>query len=81
MTLTRHTMTDEQRKSVALEYLKAFDNGGVTSAGESTLDPDYAGRDTARYPVAGVRDGARRRGRITVGISPRQLRATTGVED
>ena len=24
------TMTDEQRKSVALEYLKAFDNGGVT---------------------------------------------------
>ena len=27
------TMTDEQRKSVALEYLKAFDNGGVTSTG------------------------------------------------
>jgi hypothetical protein len=26
-------MTDEQRKSVALEYLKAFDNGGVTSTG------------------------------------------------
>jgi hypothetical protein len=24
------TMTDEQRKSVALEYLKALDNGGVT---------------------------------------------------
>ena len=30
MTLARQTMTDEQRKSVALEYLKAFDNGGVT---------------------------------------------------
>ena len=27
MTLSRQTMTDEQRKSVALEYLKAFDNG------------------------------------------------------
>jgi len=26
-------MTDEQRKSVALEYLKAFDNKGVTSIG------------------------------------------------
>jgi hypothetical protein len=28
MTVTSQTMTDEQRKSVALEYLKAFDNGG-----------------------------------------------------
>jgi len=32
------TMTDEQRKSVALEYLKAFDNGGVTSTGGIILD-------------------------------------------
>src|SRR6266540_2757037 len=32
MALTKLTMTDEQRKSVALEYLKAFDNGGVTSS-------------------------------------------------
>jgi ketosteroid isomerase-like protein len=32
------TMTDEQRKSVALEYLKAFDNGGVTSTGAGILD-------------------------------------------
>ena len=31
-------MTDEQRKSVALEYLKAFDNAGVTSNGGSILD-------------------------------------------
>lgn len=31
-------MTDEQRKSVALEYLKAFDNKGVTSSGGSILD-------------------------------------------
>jgi hypothetical protein len=37
MALTTQTMTDEQRKSVALEYLKAFDNGGVTSAGGSIL--------------------------------------------
>jgi hypothetical protein len=29
----REQMTDEQRKSVALEYLKAFDNGGVTRSG------------------------------------------------
>ena len=39
MALTKQTMTDEQRKSVAIEYLKAFDNGGVTSTGESILTP------------------------------------------
>ena len=38
MAIARETMTDEQRKSVALEYLKAFDNGGVTSTGGSILD-------------------------------------------
>ena len=38
MTLTTATMTDEQRKSVALEFLKAGDNGGVTSTGGSVLD-------------------------------------------
>jgi hypothetical protein len=37
MAITQGTMTDEQRKSVALEYLKAFDNGGVTSSGDSIL--------------------------------------------
>ena len=38
MALSHETMTDEQRKSVALEYLKAFDNGGVTSTGGNILD-------------------------------------------
>ena len=38
MAVATQTMTDEQRKSVALEYLKAFDNGGVTSTGGSILD-------------------------------------------
>jgi hypothetical protein len=36
--LSTQTMSDEQRKSVALEYLKAFDNAGVTSTGGSILD-------------------------------------------
>jgi hypothetical protein len=31
-------MTDAQRKSVALEYLNAFDITGVTSSDASTLD-------------------------------------------
>lgn len=38
MGLTVQTMTDEQRKSVAIEYLKAFGNGGVTSSGGLILD-------------------------------------------
>jgi hypothetical protein len=38
MAVCRLTMTDEQRKSVALEYLKAFDHKGVTSSGSSILD-------------------------------------------
>jgi hypothetical protein len=36
--ITTQTMTDEQRKSVALEYLKAFDNEGTTSSGDSILE-------------------------------------------
>ena len=40
MALTRQTMTDEQRKSVALAR-KALETGGVTSSG---------GSDTAPYP-------------------------------
>src|SRR4026209_2485265 len=38
MAITRGSMTDEQRKSIALEYLKAFDNKGVTSNGGSIMD-------------------------------------------
>ena len=38
MAIATQTMTDEQRKSVALEYLKAFDHAGVTSTGGSILD-------------------------------------------
>lgn len=32
-------MTDEPRKSAVLEYLKAFDNNGVTSTGGSSCKP------------------------------------------
>jgi len=38
LAVTKHTMTDAQRKSVALEHLKAFDIKGVTSSGASILD-------------------------------------------
>jgi len=56
MTLTKQTMTDEQRKSVALEYLKAFDNGGVTSTGESILEL-FAPDAQVAFPKWGVANG------------------------
>jgi hypothetical protein len=56
MTLTRETMTDEQRKSVALEYLKAFDRGGVTSDGRPILDL-FADDAQVYFPKWGLASG------------------------
>lgn len=56
MTLTTQTMTDEQRKSVAVEYLKAFDNGGVTSTGGSILDL-FADDAQVYFPKWGIAIG------------------------
>jgi len=49
-------MTDEQRKSVALEYLKALDNGGVTSSGGSIFDL-FAPDAQVYFPKWGVAKG------------------------
>jgi len=49
-------MTDEQRKSVALEYLKAFDNGGTTSDGSSILDL-FADDAQVCFPKWGLANG------------------------
>jgi hypothetical protein len=56
MAITRMTMTDEQRKSVALEYLKAFDNKGVTSSGGSILDL-FADDAQVFFPKWGLANG------------------------
>ena len=48
--------SDEQRKSVALEYLKALDNGGVTSSGGSILDL-FAHDAQVYFPKWGVAKG------------------------
>ncbi len=56
MALTTQTMTDEQRKSVAIEYLKAFDNGGVTSTGGSILDL-FADDAQVFFPKWGLASG------------------------
>lgn len=56
MAIAQQTMTDEQRKSVALEYLKAFDNGGATSTGGSVFDL-FADDAQVSFPKWGVANG------------------------
>src|SRR5277367_4082182 len=63
MALTTQTMTDEQRKSVALEYLKAFDNGGTTSTGGSILDL-FADDAQVCFPKWGLATGKEKIGQL-----------------
>jgi ketosteroid isomerase-like protein len=63
MAVSTQTMTDEQRKSVALEYLKAFDNGGVTSTGDSILDL-FAEDAQVYFPKWGLANGREEIGRL-----------------
>src|SRR3954464_4058715 len=66
MAIATQTMTDEQRKSVALEYLKAFDNAGTTSTGGSILDL-FAEDAQVMFPKWGVATGRERIGRLFTG--------------
>jgi hypothetical protein len=63
MSLAHDLMNDEQRKSVALEYLKAFDNGGVTSTGESILEL-FAPDAQVYFPKWGLANGTEEIGRL-----------------
>ena len=63
MALSRDLMTDEQRKSVALEYLKAFDNGGVTSTGGGILDL-FADDAQVYFPKWGLATGKEQIGKL-----------------
>ncbi len=54
-------MTDEQRKSVALQYLKAFDNNGVTPTGGSILDL-FADDALVFFPKWGLATGKKQIG-------------------
>ena len=60
---SKRTMTDEQRKQVALEYLKGFDNGGVTSSGGSILDL-FAPAAEVYFPKWGLAKGREQIGKL-----------------
>jgi hypothetical protein len=63
MAPTNLTMTDDQRKAVALEYLHAFDNGGVTSSGGSILDL-FAPDAQVYFPKWGLASGREQIGKL-----------------
>src|SRR3954464_10306952 len=63
MALTTQTMTDEQRKSVAIEYLKAFDRGGITSTGDSILSL-FADDAQVYFPKWGLATGKEEIGKL-----------------
>ena len=57
------TMTDEQRKAIAIAYLKAFDRGGVTSEGGSILDL-FAEDAQVYFPKWGLASGKDQIGKL-----------------
>ncbi len=67
MAIAVRSMTDEQRKSVALEYLKAFDRGGVTSTGGSILDL-FASDAQVMFPKWGIATGPEEIGKLFTDI-------------
>lgn len=75
MAVATQTMTDEQRKSVALAYLKAFDNGGVTEDGGSILDL-FADDAQVYFPKWGIATGKEEIGRLfgDVGATLKHIR-------
>jgi ketosteroid isomerase-like protein len=55
--------TDQERKAIALEYLKAFDNAGVTESGGSILEL-FAKDAQVYFPKWGVATGRDEIGRM-----------------
>jgi hypothetical protein len=56
-------MTDEQRRSVALDYLRALDGGGVTPDGRGIMDL-FADDALVYFPKWGVATGKEQIGRL-----------------
>src|SRR3984957_14930980 len=63
MAVEKQTMTDEQRKSVIVEYLKAFDKAGVTTDGGSILDL-FSDDAQVYFPKWGLANGKKEIGQM-----------------
>ena len=63
MTATTEPMTDEDRKALVVEYLKAFDRAGVTEDGGSILDL-FADDAQVYFPKWGVARGREQIGQM-----------------
>jgi hypothetical protein len=63
MAVAKQTMTDEQRKSVVIDYLKAFDRAGKTWDGGSILDL-FADDAQVYFPKWGVAYGKQEIGQM-----------------
>ena len=63
MAVATGTMTDEERKAIALDYLKAFDNAGVRENGGSILEL-FAEDAQVYFPKWGVAKGRDEIGRL-----------------
>ena len=63
MAVAKQTMTDEQRKSVVIDYLKAFDRAGKTWDGGSILDL-FADDAQVYFPKLGVAYGKQEIGQM-----------------
>jgi ketosteroid isomerase-like protein len=57
------SMTDDERKALAIEYFQAFDNGGVSPAGRNILDL-FAEDARVYFPKWGVARGRDEIGRM-----------------
>ena len=64
MALTKQTMTDEQRKSVAIEYLKAFDNGGRDLGRAAAILDLFAEDAQVYFPKWGLANGKEQIGQM-----------------
>ena len=73
--LSHMTMTDEQRKSVILQYFRAFDNGGTAPDGSSILEL-FAPDAQVYFPKWGIATGREQIGKMFADLGARLVSIT-----
>ena len=73
--LSHMTMTDEQRKSLILQYFRAFDNGGTAPDGSSILEL-FAPDAQVYFPKWGIATGREQIGKMFSDLGARLVSIT-----